>query len=174
MNAGRDAIGLAIAIAGGAVAFRSRPVNKWDLTSGLERLMPSLVASSTQREQSPAMKNLSSASPSRLRPARAEAGLHSTRTRTREFGLELIQRINRWLVAGAVAAVGLFSLLAAHAFHGTFLTSGSSGSSAASQSRPAAQLARSRSSSGNSGLQPPAQAPSSAPAALAPVVSGGS
>ena len=42
----------------------------------------------------------------------------------REAGLELIRRVNRWLIAAAVAAAGLFSLLAgarlprAHGYHG--------------------------------------------------------
>jgi hypothetical protein len=90
----------------------------------------------------------------------------------REAGLELIRRVNRWLIAAAVAAAGLFSLLAAHAFHGHTVTTGvaSSSSSAASPaaSRPVAQ------SAGGSGLQAPAQAPAPAPPAPSPVVSGGS
>ena len=86
----------------------------------------------------------------------------------------MIRRINRWLIAGAVAAAGLFSLLAAHAFHGrTVNTSASSTPNAVSQSRASSGALPSSSSAG-SGLQPPAQAPAPAPAVPAPVVSGGS
>ena len=94
----------------------------------------------------------------------------------REAGFGLIRRINRWLVAGAVAAAGLLSLLASHAFHGHAVTTGgaSSNLSAASQSGSSSGVPQSASSDNGSGLQAPAQAPAQSPAAPAPVVSGGS
>ena len=101
----------------------------------------------------------------------------------REAGLELIRRINRWLIAAAVAATGLLSLLAAHAFHGRTLTAGQSivelERSVVELKGPTVEpfLRRpisSSSNAGSSGLQAPAQAPAPAPSAAAPVVSGGS
>lgn len=85
-----------------------------------------------------------------------------------EAGLELIRRVNRWLIAAAVAAAGMFSLLAAHAFHGHIVTTGgaSSSSSAASSFGSPSGVPQ---SGGGTGLQAPAHAP-----APAPVVSGGS
>jgi hypothetical protein len=52
----------------------------------------------------------------------------------REAGLELIRRVNRWLIAAAVAAAGLFSLLAAHALHGHTVTTGTASSSSSAVS----------------------------------------
>jgi hypothetical protein len=91
----------------------------------------------------------------------------------REAGLELIRRVNRWLIAAAVATAGLFSLLTAHAFHGHTVTRGgaSSSSSAVSSAGSPAGVPQ---SAGGSGLQAPAQAPATAPATPTPVVSGGS
>jgi hypothetical protein len=110
---------------------------------------------------------------STTRPQPPLAGSGPRTASAREAGLAMIRRVNRWLIAGAVAAAGMFSLLAAHAFHGRSLnTSASSASQAASQSG-ASQSPSSTSGSG-AGLQAPAQAPSPAPAAPAPVVSGGS
>lgn len=93
----------------------------------------------------------------------------------REAGLELTRPMNRWLITGAVGAAGLFSLLAAHAFHGH--TTSDASSSLASQSRSssaAPSSSQAPSNAGGSGLQAPTQAPSPTPAAPAPVVSGGS
>jgi hypothetical protein len=90
----------------------------------------------------------------------------------RENGLALISRINRWLIAGAVALSGAISVAAANAFHGrtraqsnqTAVTNGGGGSS---------QRASNTGSGG--ALQPPAQAPAPTQApASGPVVSGGS
>jgi hypothetical protein len=97
----------------------------------------------------------------------------------RDAGLDLIRRINHWLIAGAVAGAGLLSLLAAHAFHGRTVTaSGASSNSSVTQSSSSSSGTSSASLSsanaGGGGLQSPAQAPSSAPATPAPVVSGGS
>jgi hypothetical protein len=95
----------------------------------------------------------------------------------REAGLELIRRINRWLIAGAVAGAGVLSLLAGHAFHGHTVASGGASQGAASQSASSSggpSSSQSSSNAGGSGLQAPAQAPAPAPAAPAPVVSGGS
>lgn len=91
----------------------------------------------------------------------------------RQAGLELIRRVNRWLIAAAVAAVGLFSLLAAHAFHGHTVTTGGASSSSSAVS-PAGSPSGVPQSVGGSGLQAPAQAPAPASAAPSPVVSGGS
>jgi hypothetical protein len=132
---------------------------------------------STGGEQSHAMNRASVSQaprpPREARTARREA------VNAREAGLDLIRRVNRWLIAAAVAAAGFLSLLAANAFHGrTITTSGGSASSAAqsqSQSSPSVSgSSTSSSSAGGSGLQSPAQAPAPAPAAPAPVVSGGS
>lgn len=95
----------------------------------------------------------------------------------RDAGLELIRRVNRWLIAGAVAAAGLLSLLAANAFHGHTVTSGGAASSSGgslSSSSSSGAASSSSSNAGGSGLQGPGQAPAPAPAAPAPVVSGGS
>jgi hypothetical protein len=89
--------------------------------------------------------------------------MHPTAS-TRNAGLELLSRINRWLIAAAVVVAGFLSLLAERAFRGH--TASSTGSSAASG---AAQ----QPSSSGSGLSSSQSAPSSAPAP-APVVSGGS
>ena len=117
--------------------------------------------------------NPSSGETAHPRPGRTGSGQRAAKAR--EAGLEMIRRVNRWLIAGAVAAAGLFSLLAAHTFHEhTVGASASSNSSAVSPSAPSSGAPQSSSSSAGSGLQAPAQAPSPAPAAPAPVVSGGS
>ncbi len=89
---------------------------------------------------------------------------------TRDAGLDLSHRINRWLIAGAVVASGVLSLVAADTFHGHTVTVGAASSGASG----AAQGSQSSSSGSAAGLQSPAQAP--APASIAPsaVVSGGS
>jgi hypothetical protein len=94
----------------------------------------------------------------------------------RDAGFGLIRRINRWLIAGAVATAGLFSLLAAHAFHGHAVATGGapSNSSAVSQSGSSSGVPQSSSGDNGSSLQAPAQAPATSAAGPAPVVSGGS
>jgi hypothetical protein len=96
------------------------------------------------------------------------------RTTIRDRGLAMISRFNRWLIAGAVAASGLISLTAAHAFHGRTVSSAGSSSGANASSAPAPAPAPS--SQDGSGLSQPTQAPAPAPApaASSPVVSGGS
>src|SRR6516165_5377531 len=91
----------------------------------------------------------------------------------REAGLELIRRVNRWLIAAAVAAAGMFSLFAAHAFHGHTVTRGGASSSSSAASSAGSQSGVPQ-SAGGSGLQAPAQAPAPTPATPTPVVSGGS
>jgi hypothetical protein len=91
---------------------------------------------------------------------------------TRDRGLALISRLNRWLIAGAVGLSGLLSVAAAHAFHGhtrSVSSQGAGASSSATRQQPST-------SGGGVPLQQPAQAPTSAPASAAPspVVSGGS
>jgi hypothetical protein len=77
----------------------------------------------------------------------------------RDAGLNLIARINRWIIAGAVALSGLISVAAARSFHGHATTHASA---VTSQPAPAPSAASA-----------PAQA-APAPSAPAPVVSGGS
>jgi hypothetical protein len=91
----------------------------------------------------------------------------------RDAGLRLIARINRWMIAGAVALSGLISVAAARSFHGRTATPTGA---ATSQPSSSSSSSGSSSSSDGSGIQPPPQAPASAPAqpAPAPVVSGGS
>ena len=91
---------------------------------------------------------------------------------TRNAGLELLSRINRWLVVGAVALTGFLSLLAERAFRGH--TSASAASSSAASSAAASAGPAQQSSSSGSGLTPSQSAPSPAVSAPAPVVSGGS
>ena len=90
---------------------------------------------------------------------------------TRDGGLALISRLNRWLIAGAIGLSGVLSVAAAQAFHG-HTRSASSQSAGASSS-----ATRQQPSTGGGGgsLQQPDQAPTSAPASAAPspVVSGG-
>jgi hypothetical protein len=95
----------------------------------------------------------------------------------RDAGLRLIARINKWMIAGAVALSGLISVAAARSFHGHTTTAASSASQPSQASSTSSSGSGADGSSANGGgLQQPAQAPSSAaaPAAPAPVVSGGS
>ena len=96
--------------------------------------------------------------------------LDTSRVNARERGLVLVSRINRWMIAGAVALTGVVSLVASQSFHGRTLSRTGSVSQSSSGS--------SASGGGSSGsIQQPAQAPSSVPAPVvssAPVVSGGS
>jgi hypothetical protein len=125
---------------------------------------------STLREESCAMNRTSvphqTAGPTRGKPEPRAVD-------AREAGLELIRRANRWLIAATVAAAGMFSLLAAHAFHGHTVATGEAASSSSAVS-PAGSPSGVPQSAGGSGLQAPVQAPAPAPAAPAPVVSGGS
>jgi len=132
---------------------------------------------STRREESCAVNRASVSEQGHRRSVPKPAEQTPRAVIAREAGLELIRRINRWLIAGTVAAAGLFSLLAAHALPGHTVTTGSAPSSVASQSGTssgASSASHSSSNAGGSGLQAPAQAPSLAPAVPAPVVSGGS
>ena len=86
-------------------------------------------------------------------------------TAARDAGLELVSRINRWLIAGAVTLTALFSAFAAHAFRGHGVALGGTGVTHHSHRGDGE-------SSG--GLQQPAQAPAPAQPSPAPVVSGGS
>jgi hypothetical protein len=89
---------------------------------------------------------------------------------TRDAGLDLIHRVNRWLLAGAVAASGVLSLVAAHTFHRRGVTVGAASAGASG----AAQQSHASSSAGAAGLRSPAQAPAPAPVAPSAVASGGS
>ena len=91
---------------------------------------------------------------------------------TRDAGLALISRINRWVIVGAVALSGVISLVAARSFHGRTVASSGSAISQPAQSPSSSG----GSDSGGSRLAQPTQAPSPSPAqsAPAPVVSGGS
>jgi hypothetical protein len=91
----------------------------------------------------------------------------------RDTGLALISRINRWLIAGAVAVTGFLSLVAAHAFHGRTISGPNAAVQNATQPSAAPANAGGSDDSNSSGLSP-----SAAPAPAAPtpsaVVSGGS
>ncbi len=90
----------------------------------------------------------------------------------RDRGLDLVARINRWMIAGAVGVTGVVSVAAANAFKGH---SSLTHASAASAPAPVQQSAPSDDGGGEGGgLQQPAQAPAaSQPAPSAPVVSSG-
>ena len=88
---------------------------------------------------------------------------------TREAGVDLVRRVNRWMVAGAESAAGFLSLVAAHAFHGHSVAVGGATSSASR----GVQVPQAPSSSGG-GLGSPAQAPTPATPGPGAVVSGGS
>lgn len=98
----------------------------------------------------------------------------------RDAGLALVSRINRWMIAGAIALSGVISLIAQQAFHGHTVnaSNASSAASNASNAASSAASAPSSSSSGSSSLQQPAQAPAPAPSSSSSssggVVSGGS
>jgi len=97
----------------------------------------------------------------------------------RDAGLELIGRVNRWMIAGAVAASGLVSLVASQSFHGRTVSSGTASGASSSQSSSSSSGSSSNSgstsSAGGTAIQQPAQPPSTAsPVGSAPVVSGGS
>jgi hypothetical protein len=96
--------------------------------------------------------------------------------RSREQGLSLLSRANRWLIALAVLLAGALTGLTAHAFHS---------SKASAQTRSAPSQGSGEGSGGGastSPLQSPASPPSAAspapaapaPAPAPPVVSGGS
>ena len=104
------------------------------------------------------------------------------RTAARDTGLDLIQRVNRWIIVGAVICTGGVSVAAARAFHGRTVTGG--GGTAANAVTPAgasnsSPQSQSAASSNANGLQSPTQTPAPAQTApvhpgLSPVVSGGS
>jgi hypothetical protein len=92
----------------------------------------------------------------------------------RDAGLALISRINRWMIAGAVALAGLISIAAANAFHGHTVKTPSAPAATGAATTTTTQ-SQSSATDGGSTLQQPAQAPAPAPAAPSPpVVSGGS
>jgi hypothetical protein len=91
---------------------------------------------------------------------------------TRDRGLALISRFNRWLLAVAVATSGFISVAAARAFHGH--VSSGTGSSSIARSAPLHSQSSSGQDGSAGGLQQPAQAPAPAQSAPSPVVSGGS
>ncbi|MGZ4267564.1 MAG: hypothetical protein ACXVHB_31100 [Solirubrobacteraceae bacterium] len=97
--------------------------------------------------------------------------MNPTAANARDTGLRLISKLNRWMIAGAVALAGVISIVAEKSFHGRTAAVASSTES----SRSSSSSGSSSSSTGGS-LQQPAQPPSSAPVAPAssPVVSGGS
>jgi len=85
----------------------------------------------------------------------------------RDSGLNLVHRLNRWLVAGAVAAAGALSLIAAEAFHGRTVSHGASAGTGGGIQQPQAP-----SPSGAGAVGAPAPAPASSAPPV--VVSGGS
>jgi len=97
-------------------------------------------------------------------------------TDTREDGLALVSRVNRWMIAGAVIIAAAVTGVTAHSFHAHHAASASANASPASRQ----SSAFSQAAAAAAGLQSPSQAPSQAPAQApapatpAPVVSGGS
>ena len=96
---------------------------------------------------------------------------------TREAGLALIKRANRWIVSAAVVLAAGISAVTAHAFHARTAVSSTVGDATPSTSAP---RPRSGDGDGDHALRSPSQAPAAAPAptptvaAPSPVVSGGS
>jgi hypothetical protein len=84
----------------------------------------------------------------------------------RDAGLGLVRLINRWLIAGAVAATGAVSAVAAQGFsgHSSTTVAASSATTTTQQSSGAT----------STGLQSPAQTPSASSSASTGAVSGGS
>lgn len=110
-------------------------------------------------------------------PAPAKnAGPVSDAIRSRERGLSLLKRANRWLVGLAVLLAGALTGLTAHAFHSSTAsartTTSSPGSGQSSSSGASAPGLQSPASPPASSPAPAAASPAPAPAA--PVVSGGS
>jgi hypothetical protein len=99
----------------------------------------------------------------------------------REYGFELVARVNRWLLAAALAVTGAVALLADHAFHSAQRTSravaakrvSASGASAAAASSAAgaSTIGGGSAGGGNAGA---ASAPAPAAPSATAVVSGGS
>ena len=102
-------------------------------------------------------------------PRHGRPGAMPSVIETRDAGMDLVRRVNRWLVAGAVSAAGFLSLIASHAFHGHRVAAGDPTSSASR----GVQVPQAPSSSGG-GLASPAQAPTPATPGPGAVVSGGS
>jgi hypothetical protein len=86
----------------------------------------------------------------------------------RNAGLAFLSRLNRWLVAGAVGAAGMLSLLAANGFHGKPRTATVTPQRSGAGASSSAPVVQNTSGTGS------APAPAPVPVAPAPVVSGGS
>lgn len=94
---------------------------------------------------------------------------------TRDRGLGLVSRINRWLIAGAVGLSGVISVAAANAFHGHHRAQSSHSSAVSGVQQQQSSGGGGGDSTGSGSLQQPAQAPAPAPTpAGGGVVSGGS
>jgi hypothetical protein len=97
---------------------------------------------------------------------------------TRDAGLRLIARINRWLISGAVGLTAMIALVTEHAFraaHPAAATVNSPGGSPAATAQPSSGGDDGSTTGSGAALQAPAQPPSPAASApSAPVVSGGS
>jgi hypothetical protein len=89
-------------------------------------------------------------------------------TTSRDAGFALLSRINRWLIAAAVAVAGFLSIVASHAFHGHTTASAAASSATGGAASP------SSGSSGSTGLSQASQPPAAANSAPPAVVSGGS
>jgi hypothetical protein len=94
---------------------------------------------------------------------------------TRDAGLRLVRRTQRWIVALAVGTASGLAALTAHAYHAR-AAAPSTVTSAPPAQRPADDGSGSSGSTVPAGpIQPPASAPApAASTAVAPVVSGGS
>jgi hypothetical protein len=99
----------------------------------------------------------------------------------RDAGVRLAARLNRWVVAAAVALASALTALTAHGYHARAATTRTSAARTGEQSTGTSATASQGTPAPATGAtvpapapQPPASAPVPAPAAVAPVVSGGS
>src|SRR5579875_2653305 len=96
----------------------------------------------------------------------------------RNRGLDLISRINRWLISGAIAATGALAFLAANAFHGHTAHAATTPATTTAAPAPASgddsQSVAPPSSEDSGGLSAPSSVPTPVPAAPSGPVSGGS
>ncbi len=95
----------------------------------------------------------------------------------REYGFELVARVNRWLLAGAIAITGGVALLADHAFHSVRRTSEAVSAKRATvngASSAAASASATSTVGGGGSAVGAASAPTPAAPSPSAVVSGGS
>jgi hypothetical protein len=97
--------------------------------------------------------------------------------RARDAGLRFVGRINRWMIAAAVALAGGLTALTAHAFHAHAATPSTASSAGAVSTVPATSVPPSGDTVPAPAVQPPQSAPTpgvQGGPGPGPVVSGGS